>query len=70
MTDVEPLTSVMIARVTGNLPSLAAYEEYRQLFGRDPESIDSDLIRDGSGCVLRYERAFTRPLLPGDDDRV
>ncbi|WP_420169796.1 hypothetical protein [Streptomyces violaceoruber] len=26
----------------------------------------ADRIRDESGCVLRYERTFMRPLLPGD----
>ncbi|WP_435822273.1 NIPSNAP family protein [Actinacidiphila alni] len=45
-------------------PGLAAYEEYGQLCGRDPESIEADLIRDGSGCVLRYERTFMRPFSP------
>ncbi|WP_431788299.1 NIPSNAP family protein [Streptomyces sp. G9] len=49
-----------------SFPSLAAYEEYRQLFGREPEFIAADRIRDESGCVLRYERTFMRPLLPGD----
>ncbi|MFB8023918.1 NIPSNAP family protein [Streptomyces rubiginosohelvolus] len=49
-----------------SFPSLAAYEEYRHLFGRDPEFIAADRIRDESGCVLRYERTFMRPLLPGD----
>jgi len=47
-------------------PSLAAYEQYRTLFGRDPDFIEADRIRDESGCVLRYERSFMRPLLPGD----
>jgi hypothetical protein len=45
-------------------PSLAAYEQYRALFGTDPEFIAADRIRDDSGCVLRYERTFMRPLLP------
>lgn len=44
--------------------SLARYEQYRALFGRDPEFIEADRIRDASGCVLRYERSFMRPLLP------
>ncbi|WP_433366926.1 NIPSNAP family protein [Actinoplanes sp. CA-142083] len=44
--------------------SLAAYERYRELFGQDPEFIAADRIRDQSGCVLRYERTFMRPLLP------
>ena len=47
-------------------PSLAAYEEYRTNFGVDPEFIAADRIRDESGCVLRYERTFMRPLLPTD----
>ena len=42
--------------------SLAAYERYRALFGKDPEFIAADRIRDESGCVLRYERSFMRPL--------
>ncbi|GAA5074741.1 NIPSNAP family protein [Streptomyces similanensis] len=47
-----------------SFPSLAAYERYRTLFGNDPEFIEADRIRDDSGCVLRYERTFMRPLLP------
>ena len=43
--------------------SLAAYEEYRRLFGVDPEFIAADRIRDESGCVIRFERTFMRPLL-------
>jgi len=44
--------------------SLAAYEQYRTLFGKDPEFIEADALRDESGCVLRYDRSFMRPLLP------
>ncbi|MFF5083641.1 NIPSNAP family protein [Actinoplanes sp. NPDC000266] len=44
--------------------SLAAYELYRSRFGHDPEFIAADRIRDESGCVLRYDRTFMRPLLP------
>jgi len=50
-----------------SFPSLAAHEEYRTLFGVDPEFIAADQIRDESGCVLRYQRTFMRPLLPGAD---
>jgi NIPSNAP len=46
--------------------SLAAYEQYRARFGRDPAFIEADRIRDESRCVLRYDRTFMRPLLPGD----
>jgi hypothetical protein len=44
--------------------SLAAYERYRALFGVDAEFVRADRIRDESGCVIRYERSFMRPLLP------
>ncbi len=46
--------------------SLAAYERYRTRFGSDPEFVAADKIRDDSGCVVRYERTFMRPLLPDD----
>ena len=47
-----------------SFPSLAAYERYRALFGVDPDFIAADRIRDESGCVVRYDRSFMRPLLP------
>jgi hypothetical protein len=47
-----------------SFPSLAAYEQYRTLFGTHPEFVAADRIRDESGCVLRHERTFMRPLLP------
>jgi NIPSNAP len=46
-----------------SFPSFAAYEDYRALFGIDPEFIAADKIRDDSGCVLRYTRTFMRPVL-------
>ncbi|MEV4165976.1 NIPSNAP family protein [Nonomuraea dietziae] len=51
-----------------SFPSLAAYEEYRALFGVHPDFVEADRIRDESGCVLRYERTFMRPLLPEPPD--
>lgn len=47
-----------------SFPSLAEYETYRSRFGIDPAFLEADKIRDNSGCVLRYERSFMRPLLP------
>jgi hypothetical protein len=44
--------------------SLAAYEQYRTLFGVDREFVQADRIREESGCVIRYQRTFMRPLLP------
>src|SRR5215831_7486445 len=49
-----------------SFPSLADYERYRSRFGVDKEFIDADRIRDESGCVLRYDRSFMRPLLEGE----
>ena len=46
--------------------SLAAYERYRARFGAGPEFVAADRIRDDSGCIVRYERTFMRPLLPAD----
>jgi hypothetical protein len=46
-----------------SFPSLAEYEKYRSHFGVNREFIEADRIRDASGCVLRYERSFMRPLL-------
>lgn len=47
-----------------SFPSLAAYEQYRALFGEDPDFLAADRIRDESGCVVRYDRSFMRPMLP------
>jgi hypothetical protein len=51
-----------IAYALFSFESLAAYERYREGFGRDPDFIAADRIRDESGCVRRYERSFLRPL--------
>jgi NIPSNAP protein len=45
-----------------SFPSLADYEAYRLNFGVNEEFIQADRIRDESGCVLRYDRTFMRPL--------
>ena len=57
-----------VAYALFTFPSLAAYEEYRQGVGHDPDFIAADRIREESGCVLRYERTFLRPVLEGDLD--
>ena len=46
-----------------SFPSLAAYEEYRTLFGTHPDFIALDKFRDETGCILRYDRSFMRPVL-------
>jgi NIPSNAP len=55
-----------VAYALFSFESFAAYETYRTLFGVDPDFIAADAIRDASGCVVRYERSFLRPLLDGD----
>ena len=50
-----------------SFPSFDDYEAYRALFGVDPEFVAADEIRNESGCVLRYERSFMRPLLTTDE---
>ena len=35
-----------------SFPSLAAYEQYRALFGHDPAFVEAPRIRDESGCVM------------------
>jgi NIPSNAP protein len=57
-----------VAYALFTFPSLAAYEEYRQDFARDPDFVAADRIREESGCVRRYERSFLRPVLDGDLD--
>ena len=49
-----------------SFPSLAAYEDYRRLFGQHPDFVAADKIRDESGCIVRYERTFMRPLIIDD----
>jgi hypothetical protein len=51
-----------------SFPSLAEYEKYRSNFGRNEEFVAADRIREESGCVIRYDRSFMRPLLEGDGD--
>ncbi|MEJ7757288.1 MAG: NIPSNAP family protein [Nocardioidaceae bacterium] len=53
-----------VALALFSFPSLADYENYRALFGVDPDFIETDRIRDESGCVVRYDRTFMRPLTP------
>jgi antibiotic biosynthesis monooxygenase (ABM) superfamily enzyme len=43
--------------------SLAAYEQYRVKAATDPESIAAYELAERTGCILRYERRFLRPLL-------
>ena len=57
------LTGLSAAAAPG-FPSLAAYEQYRAPVWNGSDFIEADHIRDESGCVLRYQRTFMRPVLP------
>ena len=46
-----------------SFPSFADYEAYRVRFGVDTDFVAAEYIRDASGCGLRYERSFMRPVL-------
>src|SRR5262245_7076547 len=54
-------TSVRALALFG-FTNVAGYERYRSRCRVDQEFIDADRIRDESGCVLRYDRSFMRPL--------
>lgn len=48
-----------------SFPSLAAYEEYREKMWADPECQRAYAFAEASGCIRRYDRSFTRPVLDG-----
>ena len=41
-----------------NFPSLAAYEQYRERLGRDPENVENLRRAEESGCILIEDRTF------------
>jgi hypothetical protein len=51
-----------IAYALFSFPSLSAYEQYRTLFGSDPEFIAADRFKHDTGCVVSHERTFLRPM--------
>ena len=67
---LEPVTQSKVLAIIADAAAagikLMAYETYRSRFGVDPEFVAADKIRDDSGCVLRYERTFMRPVLTAE----
>jgi hypothetical protein len=47
-----------IATAMINFPSLAAYEEYRERLGKDPDNVESVRRAEEAGCILIEDRAF------------
>ena len=46
--------------------SLADYEAYRQRSASDPECKEAYLYAESTGCIVRYERSFFRPMIGND----
>jgi len=47
-----------IATAMINFPSLAAYEQYRERLGKDPDSIENLRRAEETGCMLVEDRTF------------
>lgn len=45
--------------------SLAAYQTYRDRMRDDPECLRAYEHARATGCIRRYDRSFTRPLMEG-----
>ncbi len=54
-----------IAYAQFSFPSLAAYEDYRHRMAGDPECQAAYAHAQATGCIRRYDRSFTRPVLEG-----
>jgi hypothetical protein len=54
-----------IAYAMFSFPSLAAYEDYRTRLAADPECQAALAYGAKTGCIRRYDRTFTRPVLDG-----
>ncbi len=48
-----------------SFPSLAAYEAYRTEMAQDADCQAAYAHAKATGCILRYDRTFTRPVLDG-----
>ncbi|WP_030539492.1 NIPSNAP family protein [Sphingobium sp. DC-2] len=53
-----------IALFLFDFPSLAEYETYRAAMMQDEEVAEAHAHARASGCIIRHERSFFRPLLP------
>lgn len=48
-----------------SFPTLAAYEQYRSDSLKDPECSEAYAFAERTGCIIRYDRHFLRPLVGG-----
>jgi hypothetical protein len=49
-------TNIAIAMI--NFPSLAAYEQYRERLGKDPDSVENFRRAEETGCILVEDRTI------------
>jgi hypothetical protein len=55
-----------IAHAAFSFPSLAYYEDYRRRMAEDAECQRAYAHAERTGCILSYDRSFTRPVLEGE----
>jgi hypothetical protein len=53
-----------VALAIFSFPSLAAYAQYRADAAADPDVAKAVAFASETGCFLRYDRTFFRPVLP------
>ena len=51
-----------VALALFSFPSLAAYETYRRDSFKDEDCKAAFAYADKTGCIIRYERSFMRPV--------
>ena len=59
-----PRLALDIALAMFSFPSFAAYERYRKDSFGDPDVQKAIAFATETGCFIRYERSFFRPVLP------
>ncbi len=55
-----------VAYALFSFDDLAAYERYRRLAADDPDCVAAFRFAKDTGCFVRAERSFLRPLLPAE----
>lgn len=56
-----------VAYALFSFPSLSAYEDYRVEMAEDADCQKAYAFAVKTGCIIRYDRFFQRPVLEGAD---
>ncbi len=59
-----------LAYAAFSFPSLADYETYRKESASDDECVMAYEYAQKTGCIIRYDRYFLRPVLEGSTDEM